>query len=406
MSTKTALVVDDSKSARFALRKYLEGHSFKVETAESAQEAFAFLKNNHPDLIFLDHVMPGLDGFEALNQIKSDPATVTIPVVICSSNEGEQFIADARNRGAADVLQKPPSPEQLLKVLDNLQRMAATLKTMAAAKPAVPPAAPSKVASIREPDVAIEQAVMKALRTSVPTTPPPAQPFNPLTTAGFMASAQVPPAAPPAFDPGATGSFNPAATGRFTPPAFNPSATGSFSVPPIATPPTAVAKAEASAQHLRADIEARMKKMTQDLFVQIAELKAGIAHLESHERSPDETEAQMRAVAQAVADEAIQPQVAGFQSQVGSLQSGIGNLQARIEVLERNVEAHFAEMRAQFEQALQQQAHRIEQIAQQSRQAAAEEAHAAAERTVMSAASRIADQLADGILTALGRKQS
>lgn len=122
MSGRTALVVDDSKSARFALRKYLENHSYKVDTAESAEAAYHLLRELTPDLIFLDHIMPGEDGFEALRHIKSDPRTAAIPVVICSGNEGEAFVADARAKGAAGVLAKPPTPEQLLQVVDNVMR--------------------------------------------------------------------------------------------------------------------------------------------------------------------------------------------------------------------------------------------------------------------------------------------
>ena len=125
MSQRTALVVDDSRSARFALRKHLEHHAFKVDTAESARAAYHWLESQTPDLIFLDHVMPGEDGFEALRHLKADPRTASIPVVICSSNEGGAFTAEARSQGAADVLQKPPSPEQLKRVLQQIEETAA-----------------------------------------------------------------------------------------------------------------------------------------------------------------------------------------------------------------------------------------------------------------------------------------
>ncbi|MGH8444138.1 MAG: response regulator [Solimonas sp.] len=121
---RTALVVDDSKSARFALRRYLEGSSFKVDTADSAEQAYLALQKQRPDLIFLDHIMPDIDGFEALRQIKLDPATATIPVVICSSNEGDAFVAEARGQGAVDVLPKPPTPAHLLRVLASVEQQA------------------------------------------------------------------------------------------------------------------------------------------------------------------------------------------------------------------------------------------------------------------------------------------
>ena len=167
MTAKTALVVDDSKSARFALRRFLESHRYKVETAESAEDCFRVLQGYRPDVIFLDHVMPGIDGFAALRQIKADSATANLRVVICSSNEGEEFEAQARNCGAAGVLQKPPSAEQLERILDRLQTAAPV--TPAAA--VMPPPLPSKVANIREPEVAIEQRVMKVLRSTLANTP-------------------------------------------------------------------------------------------------------------------------------------------------------------------------------------------------------------------------------------------
>lgn len=117
---RTALVVDDSKSARFALRRHLESHAYKVETADSAQEAYRLVQAQRPDLIFLDHIMPGIDGFAAMRQLKQDPATAAIPVVICSSNEGEAFISEARDQGAADVLPKPPTPEHLHRLLASI----------------------------------------------------------------------------------------------------------------------------------------------------------------------------------------------------------------------------------------------------------------------------------------------
>lgn len=144
MSTKTALVVDDSKSARFALRRFLENHNYTVETAESAAEAYACLRGELPQVIFLDQVMPGINGFEALQHLKSQPRTREVPVVICSSNEGEAFNAEARAAGAAAVLQKPPSAEQLSRILRQLQRNAAraVAAATAAAEASAAPAAP------------------------------------------------------------------------------------------------------------------------------------------------------------------------------------------------------------------------------------------------------------------------
>jgi CheY-like chemotaxis protein len=167
MAFKTALVVDDSKSARFALRRFLENHYYKVETAEGAEESYNLLKQYRPDVIFLDHVMPGIDGLSALRHIKSNPATEDLQVVICSSNEGEDFERQAQDGGAAGVLHKPPSAEQLARILNHLRNPVAVA-------PPAPVPTPSKVANIREPDVAIEQRVMKTLRSSLASPPPAA----------------------------------------------------------------------------------------------------------------------------------------------------------------------------------------------------------------------------------------
>ncbi len=161
MGTRSALVIDDSKSARFALRRYLEAHAYSVDTAESAESAFSYLKEHHPEVIFLDHVMPGVDGFDVLNSIKSDPRTLDIPVVICSSNEGEAFTQEARFKGAADVLPKPPTPQQLARVLSSLTSVASGARVPGGvattpvrpvyAQPSVTTAAPAPAAPAPQP---------------------------------------------------------------------------------------------------------------------------------------------------------------------------------------------------------------------------------------------------------------
>jgi len=125
---KTALVVDDSKSARFALRRSLEAHAYSVETAGSAEEALSYLASHRPDLVFLDHLMPGADGFDALRAIRSDPRLKQIPVVLCSSNDTREFIAQAQAQGASGALQKPPHPEQLRVLLSRLEARSAQLR--------------------------------------------------------------------------------------------------------------------------------------------------------------------------------------------------------------------------------------------------------------------------------------
>ncbi|MEJ2178805.1 MAG: response regulator, partial [Gammaproteobacteria bacterium] len=101
---KKALVVDDSKLALFVLKKMLLEESMAVDTAETAEEALGYLVHNKPDVIFLDHSMPGMDGLQALKIIKENPDTATIPIMMYTSKEGEVYMSQARALGAVDIL--------------------------------------------------------------------------------------------------------------------------------------------------------------------------------------------------------------------------------------------------------------------------------------------------------------
>ena len=115
--TKKALVVDDSKLALIVLKKMLTEESLAVDTVESAEEALGYLINNKPDVIFLDHTMPGMNGLEALKIIKENPETATIPVMMYTSMEGEVYFSQARALGAVNVLPKQLEPAALHEVL-------------------------------------------------------------------------------------------------------------------------------------------------------------------------------------------------------------------------------------------------------------------------------------------------
>jgi CheY-like chemotaxis protein len=117
---KRALIVDDSRSARVILSRMLEQHGMGVDTAESAEQALEFLAQNRPDVIFMDHLMPGMDGFQAVQAIKSDPQTATIPLMMYTSQEGELYVSQARALGAVGVLPKTVRPVDVSRVLYQL----------------------------------------------------------------------------------------------------------------------------------------------------------------------------------------------------------------------------------------------------------------------------------------------
>ena len=118
---KTALIVDDSRTARVVLQKMLEEHDLLVDNVGSAELALAYLSENRPDIIFMDHEMPGMDGFEAVTAIKKNPATATIPIMMYTAQEGELYVGQARALGAVGVLPKQVEPVELSKVLESLR---------------------------------------------------------------------------------------------------------------------------------------------------------------------------------------------------------------------------------------------------------------------------------------------
>jgi CheY-like chemotaxis protein len=117
---KRALIVDDSKSARLSLARILEKHAIEVDTAESAELALEYLRTHRPDAIFMDHMMSGMDGLQAVQAIKNNPRTATIPIMMYTSQEGELYVGQARALGAIGVLPKQIKPADVTKVLYQL----------------------------------------------------------------------------------------------------------------------------------------------------------------------------------------------------------------------------------------------------------------------------------------------
>lgn len=117
MAYKTALIVDDSKLARVTLRKKLQAYGIDVELVESASEALNLLQQKLPDIIFMDHLMPEMDGFEATQAIRQNPAWQQLPIVMCTGKEHEGYLQEAQAIGANQILSKPPVDEALEAIL-------------------------------------------------------------------------------------------------------------------------------------------------------------------------------------------------------------------------------------------------------------------------------------------------
>ena len=114
------LVIDDSATVCAALRKILRSAKLQVDQAMDAETGLKQVQSGQPDLIFLDIVLPRMNGFSALRHLRRDPATRNIPVIMISGNElaTEQFFGNAI--GADDFMKKPFSRYEVFARIERL----------------------------------------------------------------------------------------------------------------------------------------------------------------------------------------------------------------------------------------------------------------------------------------------
>jgi CheY-like chemotaxis protein len=115
------LLIDDSKVTRYALRIELKKLGIEVDTADSAETALETLKRQVPDAILMDHIMPGLNGLEALEIIRADPRTAHVPIVLCTSQKDSDFAVKARRKGVLNILPKSLAAEHLPQVVEQIR---------------------------------------------------------------------------------------------------------------------------------------------------------------------------------------------------------------------------------------------------------------------------------------------
>jgi twitching motility two-component system response regulator PilH len=114
MPVKKILVVDDSPTDRQYMIETLKGKGFQIVTAENGEDAINKAKAELPDLILMDVVMPGLNGYQATRQITRDEATKHIPVIMCTSKGADTDKIWGMRQGANDYLVKPVDAQALL----------------------------------------------------------------------------------------------------------------------------------------------------------------------------------------------------------------------------------------------------------------------------------------------------
>lgn len=108
------LIVDDSPTERHVLQGMLERNGFRVSLAASGEEGVAQAKAIKPDLILMDVVMPGLNGFQATRELSRTPDTASIPVIIVTTKDQETDRIWGMRQGARDYLTKPVQESQLI----------------------------------------------------------------------------------------------------------------------------------------------------------------------------------------------------------------------------------------------------------------------------------------------------
>jgi twitching motility two-component system response regulator PilH len=114
MPIKTILIIDDSATERHILSQLLLGGGYEVSTAENGEEGIERAKQIKPDLIIMDVVMPGTNGFQATRALSKDEATKNIPVIICTTKTQETDKVWGMRQGARDYVTKPVDGPALL----------------------------------------------------------------------------------------------------------------------------------------------------------------------------------------------------------------------------------------------------------------------------------------------------
>jgi twitching motility two-component system response regulator PilH len=114
MAIRKILIVDDSPTERHVLNDLLTKSGYEVVASDNGEDAILKAKSLKPDLILMDVVMPGLNGFQATRAISRDPETRAIPIILCTSKSQETDKIWGMRQGARDYIVKPVNRDELL----------------------------------------------------------------------------------------------------------------------------------------------------------------------------------------------------------------------------------------------------------------------------------------------------
>ena len=115
MAIQKILLVDDSKTELHYLSDVLTKRGFSIRTAENGEEAMRRLGEDKPDLILMDVVMPGQNGFQLTRAITRDPRFSNVPVIMCTSKNQETDKVWGMRQGARDYVVKPVDADELVR---------------------------------------------------------------------------------------------------------------------------------------------------------------------------------------------------------------------------------------------------------------------------------------------------
>ena len=123
MPVQKILLVDDSKTELHVLSELLLKRGYQVRTAESGEEALKRLAEDKPDLILMDVVMPGQNGFQLTRAITRDPRYADLPVIMCTSKNQETDKVWGLRQGAKEYVVKPVQADDLMAKIQAIDRV-------------------------------------------------------------------------------------------------------------------------------------------------------------------------------------------------------------------------------------------------------------------------------------------
>jgi putative two-component system response regulator len=121
--TSTILIVDDDAAGRLTIESILDGQGYKLEFAENGLQALEKVSSLLPDIILLDVMMPGMDGFEVCRRIRATPSIAEIPVIMLTALDDKKSLMNGLEAGADDYLTKPYDRYELLARLMGITRL-------------------------------------------------------------------------------------------------------------------------------------------------------------------------------------------------------------------------------------------------------------------------------------------